>query len=354
MADIRQENPTPWVDGYYRIGSISSWVYLVEGESVTMQGLAGEPSVKSDDPTMKGTWKYGEFGDTHPAVEEETGKKCNNVEMKLWADKWVEKGVLSDDGKKLSFFGMENKVDTCEWLSEQELATLKDSGDPVDAPPGPYKLQPETLGKILWISGAPGLGKSTSGHLLSKTAGYVYYEADAFMSHVNPYIPPEAEEPSMATMKQRFLKGVPQERIDAVADGMKDIMAMYSCEEFDQNKVECFYSAMCKDIAKERMRMGGEWAVAQAVPSKALRGYIREQLGPDLIFIVLSMTKEDQLERVKARHGDNNFFVDFLAKTYSLFEPATRDEENSINLTVTNDMSRQDVIEKILEAVKQY
>ena len=52
----------------------------------------------------------------------------------------------------------------------------------MEAPSHPYKEQPERLGKVLWITGAPGLGKSTSAQLLSRNAGYVYYEADCFYS----------------------------------------------------------------------------------------------------------------------------------------------------------------------------
>merc|ERR1719189_1178360 len=74
-----------------------------------------------------------------------------------------------------------------------------------------YKEQPENQGKLVWLSGAPGLGKSTSGMLLGRKAGYVYYEADAFMQHLNPYVSTDVEEPTLAMMTQNFLKGVPQE-----------------------------------------------------------------------------------------------------------------------------------------------
>ena len=72
------------------------------------------------------------------------------------------------------------------------------------------------------MSGAPGLGKSTSGMYLSKSAGYVYYEADAFGAHINPYVPTNVAEPTLATFKQKPLKNVPQERIDAVNNGGKE------------------------------------------------------------------------------------------------------------------------------------
>lgn len=111
-------------------------------------------------------------------------------------------------------------------------------------------------------------------------------------------------------------------------------------------------SAMCKDIAKERRRIGGDWAVAQAVPTREMREFIKKELGPDLIFVVLNMTKKEQLERIKARHGNDKQIVDALTKMHSLYEPATKDEENSIDLTIANEMSRQDVVERILKAIQ--
>merc|ERR1719328_53535 len=117
----------------------------------------------------------------------------------------VQKGYLSSCGKKISVVGFSGGYDTYEWISEEEYEVLKDSGDPADAPPSHYKIQPENQGKLIWISGPPGTGKSTTGLMLSKTAGYVYYEADCFMMNVNPYIPADAVEPSLATTTQTRL-----------------------------------------------------------------------------------------------------------------------------------------------------
>ena len=62
-------------------------------------------------------------------------------------------------------------------------------------------------GKLLWLSGAPGMGKSTSAQLLARNHGYVYYEADAFAMMLNPFVDLHDDNPSMATAKQRILKG---------------------------------------------------------------------------------------------------------------------------------------------------
>lgn len=46
-----------------------------------------------------------------------------------------------------------------------------DEGDPMEAPPGPYKIQPEVQGKLVLLTGAPGAGKSTTAQLLGRLKG---------------------------------------------------------------------------------------------------------------------------------------------------------------------------------------
>ena len=59
----------------------------------------------------------------------------------------------------------------------------------------------------MWISGAPGMGKSTTAQLLGRHHGYVYYEGDCFNSLKNPFIDLNADDPTMAQVKQKTLKG---------------------------------------------------------------------------------------------------------------------------------------------------
>ena len=48
---------------------------------------------------------------------------------------------------------------------------LADEGDPIEAPPGPYKIQPEVQGNLVLLTGAPGAGKSTTAQLLGRLKG---------------------------------------------------------------------------------------------------------------------------------------------------------------------------------------
>ena len=58
---------------------------------------------------------------------------------------------------------------------------------------------------ILFL-GPPGAGKSTSGMLLGRNHGYVYYEADVFGMFANPFVDPNVDEPTLAIMTQKPLK----------------------------------------------------------------------------------------------------------------------------------------------------
>ena len=343
---------TPWKNGFYRTKTYPSFLYLVDGENFTLVPASGTPS-NIDNPIYKGTWKYGDFGEASTEVAKRSGKDRYDVEIIAFGGMWKPRAVLSDDGKILTHYGMAHSVDQFKWMSEEEVSEFKESGDPVDAPPNPYTIQPEIQGKLLWLSGAPGLGKSTSGLLLSKKCDYVYYEADAFMNHTNPYISSDVDEPSLAMMCQKHLKGVPQKRIDDVAEAMEDIAAMGKGVEYNLERLMKFYSLMCENISRERKRIGGDWVVAQAVPTRAIRDRIRSLLeGSNLLFVVLHMSQEDQVARIKARHGDDEDLIAMLTKTYEACDTADDDEPNAITVTISKEMTRDEVVEKIQHMVK--
>ena len=129
---------------------------------------------------------------------------------------------------------------------------------------------------MIWITGPPGLGKSTSAQLLSREHGFVYYEGDCFFNLKNPYIPPDVENPSVAQVKQRKLVGEGADgRREVCNQAVKQWEAKMGGKEYDVTSEEAMYREMCKDIAKERARIGGDWAIATVLDSPHIRDFVR-------------------------------------------------------------------------------
>ena len=80
--------------------------------------------------------------------------------IKAVSEKFLETKVLSHD-----FIIVQAEADEID----------ADEGDPIDAPPGPYKIQPEYQGRLVWLTGPPGTGKSTTAQLLGRLKGWLTY-----------------------------------------------------------------------------------------------------------------------------------------------------------------------------------
>ena len=65
---------------------------------------------------------------------------------------------------------------------------------------------PDKPGKIFWLSGPPGAGKSTTGQMMARGGNYTYYEGDSVMQLLNPFVDLEAEDPTKAAFRSKPLK----------------------------------------------------------------------------------------------------------------------------------------------------
>ena len=122
-----------------------------------------------------------------------------------------------------------------------------------------------------------------------------------------------------------------------------------------EEKLQPLYNGMAKNIANHRQRLGCNMAVAQAIYSRKQRETLFKIVGPDLIFVVLNLTKNCIKKRLEERHGDtlNDTLMGMLMKVADMCEPAGSDEKNAYNVYITEDMTPDDVIEKIQEIVNQ-
>ena len=146
------------------------------------------------------------------------------------------------------------------------------------------------------------------------------------------------------------------EAIKATDMAMKKFAKMMT-GQFDnvEEDVQPMYDCMSEHVDKQRKRLGGDMAIAQTVFSRNQRDKIRKILGPDLVFIVLNMTEDCMTTRVKKRHGDSlgEIILNILKGYSELCEPADDDEENAYNITITEEMSPEDLIQIILEIINK-
>ena len=198
---------TPWNNGFYYSDKNTSHLYKIEGNTIKAYSIMCLDFPDMDTLGQPGTITYGDFGTARDEVQKASGGVKNyNVEIVLFDGMRVMKGVISKDGKLIYSRGMWNDVEHLKWLSDEDFKKMADDRDPKDVPSCPYKIQPENQGKLVWLSGPPGAGKSTTGQLMSKKAGFVYLEADCTMNNLNPFVPPDVDNPTLAAFKQKALK----------------------------------------------------------------------------------------------------------------------------------------------------
>ena len=178
-------------------------------------------------------------------------------------------GVVLEDGKTIymkSFRGQ--GTEKIYWVDQEELQEILNNREHYLTPSTFYKIQPEIQGKVIFLTGPPGAGKSTSASLLAKGNGFVYYEADGFLSLVNPYVPLDCD-PGLGVHQQLALKGFPERTVKLASDF---VLQMLSKSIVDLNETsKGFYKVLVDHIKREKARIGGDWIVSFAVPQIAQR-----------------------------------------------------------------------------------
>merc|ERR1712013_273498 len=342
-------------DCYYRFLKNENGKFVASSASGTEFGMQVE---------------YGDFGEADPEVEKRSGGKTYNVKLTLRilnkeennqnegeADaknfEFSDLGVIFAEGRECSIKGFTG-VAGLEKITNKEFEKMINNFDPIEAPPGPYKVQPDKKGKIVWFTGAPGMGKSTCAQLLARNHGYVYYEADCFMGLKNPYVPLDVANPSMAQMHQKVLKGPGMEERKTAVKNMQNVWGdLMANKDYDKEVMMEFYRHMAGDIATEKKRIGGDFAIAHVLLTAEVRAAMRKWLGDDLIIIVLTMSSADRRERVLARHADDVNAADIMDHFESIMEGVKENEPNTVELKVDSTMTREEVMAKIFEKIEK-
>ena len=157
------------------------------------------------------------------------------------------------------------------------------------------------------------MGKSTSAQILGRDHGFVYYEADCFGGLKNPYVPLNVDNPTMAQIHQKTLKGPGEEERKAM---MQRVMAvwgdMMAGKDYDKTVMLEYFEHLALDIKREKKRIGGSFAIAMVVFDRMGRDHLRKFLGSDLIFVNLTMSMEERRARVLQRHSGDEASADLM------------------------------------------
>ena len=266
----------PWRDGIWleRDGA-SSHVIVVSGSTYQLKRFLHFDYPHARAALKKtGTLTAGDFGETPEIIRELTGGvERYNMQLK---NEWFEKrAVLNAEGTRIMYIGwIPGKAEIMELASDEKIEEVKNSRDPVDAPsiPSYYTPQPHRKGRLLWFSGPPGAGKSTSAQLMGRHHGYIYYEGDAYFGFVNPYVDVHVDNPSLAQMSQKPLKGIPPHAIKKMDDASEVFKNMSKgiFEGLDET-FQDMLPLLTEHVKQQRKQLGGDWSLAHAVFSRTQR-----------------------------------------------------------------------------------
>jgi len=266
------------------------------------------------------------------------------------------KGVLNEEGTKITLWGLSNSLDEWVWVDDDAIEELKNDRDEFEAPRCPHITpKPNQRGKLIWLSGPPGAGKSTTCQLMARDKDFIYYEADCTMQLINPFTDPNVDNPTVASFSSKPLKKVPKETCEILLGAQAmfhQLMETGAYENFAE-VAKPFYKLMAEDIVRQQRRLGGTFAVAHAVARRESREYLRSIIGSDLVFIVMNLTMDCNKERLAARHGGTIDVEEVAAGWLPIYEPAGIDEENTFNITIEKGMDKGDVLKAILDIIRK-
>merc|ERR1711993_34931 len=166
----------------------------------------------------------------------------------------------------------------------------------------------------------------------------------------------DVEDPTNQYVMQAPLKNYPKKAVEAVLT-FYEILKKY--QEPDEESSLAYYGELAKNVDHEWKRIGGEnWVVGQAVSTRKCRDLIK-QIIPDCVFVSLRVSPEVQLQRLERRMGhlqeeQKEGIMSLLVKTINTFEPVGQDEERAVDVLISSDLNENEVLDKILEAIKMF
>ena len=105
-------------------------------------------------------------------------------------------------------------------------------------------------------------------------------------------------------------------------------------------------------MKQEQDRLGGDFVVVWAfADDEKERNKIRKILGPEMIFVILSIDAKLAHQRKYNRDQDVSENEKVSAEEYWECELASESELNAVNIEIIEEMNPEDVVKKILESI---
>jgi len=320
-----------WINGDYEVGEIDVAIVHVDDDGATFQQLKFLDSEYSAMQPM--SWLGGEN---------------NTVEITLNGE--TATAQVSKDSKTITGGPGALATSSLNWITPEEADIIRNrEKEPVSAPNVPYPLRPGKVGKIAFLSGPPGSGKSTISGIIAKKEKWIYYEGDGFFLGFNPYVFPNESQVEARSDKPALIGPGMAERGGALVQFLINQHQLGLNQTNNRRPTDHYYNLMAEDIKTERNRVGGDWIVAFAIDKRLDRDIFRKVLGEDLIFVVLDISLDLVKERLKGRGKGE----DELANDHWKYEPASEDEPNTIGFEIIKSRSKEENAQAVLDLINQ-